>query len=219
MARLVVPHQGKGDTAPFPDPELPEPHILIFRGSPSICKMFARQILMGSCLWEPRGAPVPLALSLSGLWSGMRSRLLDGACSGKQESLGPNPVLLPHLQLSSQFGNLADLTTAYHSSALGRFSGHLASAFPSIDRDCILISWDGCKGNCEMFESSQGYPSPWSSIYLWDRNPSLGKFPGGLVVRTPSFHCRGHGFDPWSRNQDPTCLVAKKPKQKTEAIL
>lgn len=98
MARLVVPHQGKGDTAPFPDPELAEPHILIFRVSPSICKMFARQILMGSCLWEPRGAPVTLALSLSGLCSGMRSRLLGGACSGKQESLFPNPVLLLHLQ-------------------------------------------------------------------------------------------------------------------------
>ena len=25
-----------------------------------------------------------------------------------------------------------------------------------------------------------------------------GDFPGGLVVRAPSVHCRGHGFDPWS---------------------
>ena len=24
--------------------------------------------------------------------------------------------------------------------------------------------------------------------------------PGSPVVRTPCFHCRGHGFDPWSRN-------------------
>ena len=24
--------------------------------------------------------------------------------------------------------------------------------------------------------------------------------PGGPVVRTPSFHCREHGFDPWSGN-------------------
>ena len=23
-------------------------------------------------------------------------------------------------------------------------------------------------------------------------------FPGTPVVKTPSFHCRGHGFDPWS---------------------
>ena len=22
-------------------------------------------------------------------------------------------------------------------------------------------------------------------------------FPGSLVVKTPHFHCRGHGFDPW----------------------
>ena len=25
-------------------------------------------------------------------------------------------------------------------------------------------------------------------------------FPGGLIVKTPAFHCRGHRFDPWSRN-------------------
>ena len=28
---------------------------------------------------------------------------------------------------------------------------------------------------------------------LWD-------FPGGPVVKTPCFHCRGHRFDPWSGN-------------------
>ena len=26
------------------------------------------------------------------------------------------------------------------------------------------------------------------------------EFPGGPVVRTPRFHCRGPGFDPWSGN-------------------
>ena len=25
-------------------------------------------------------------------------------------------------------------------------------------------------------------------------------FPGGPVVKTPSFQCRGHGFNPWSGN-------------------
>ena len=25
-------------------------------------------------------------------------------------------------------------------------------------------------------------------------------FPGGPVLRTLHFHCRGHGFDPWSGN-------------------
>ena len=25
-------------------------------------------------------------------------------------------------------------------------------------------------------------------------------FPGGAVVMTLSFHCRGHGFEPWLRN-------------------
>ena len=28
----------------------------------------------------------------------------------------------------------------------------------------------------------------------------LRDFPGGPVVKTPCFHFRGHGFDPWSGN-------------------
>ena len=30
--------------------------------------------------------------------------------------------------------------------------------------------------------------------------PNYGKVPGSPVVKTPRFHCRGHGFDPWSEN-------------------
>ena len=25
-------------------------------------------------------------------------------------------------------------------------------------------------------------------------------FPGGLALKTLRFHCRGHGFNPWSGN-------------------
>ena len=39
------------------------------------------------------------------------------------------------------------------------------------------------------------------------------ELPGGPVVRTLCFHCRGHGFDPWSRNLDPACRAAQ-PKKK-----
>ena len=38
-------------------------------------------------------------------------------------------------------------------------------------------------------------------------------FPGGPLVRTPRSHCRGHRFDPWSGNYDPTCYAAW-PKDK-----
>ena len=31
---------------------------------------------------------------------------------------------------------------------------------------------------------------------VWD-------FPGGPVVKTPRFHCWGHGFDPWSGTKSP----------------
>ena len=32
-------------------------------------------------------------------------------------------------------------------------------------------------------------------------------FPGGLVVKTPCFQCRGCRFDSWSGNKDPTCCT------------
>ena len=32
------------------------------------------------------------------------------------------------------------------------------------------------------------------------KRQNVGDFSGGPVVKTPHFHCRGHGFDPWLRN-------------------
>ena len=32
------------------------------------------------------------------------------------------------------------------------------------------------------------------------------EFPGGPVVKTLSFHCKGHGFHPWPGNQDAACF-------------
>ena len=37
-----------------------------------------------------------------------------------------------------------------------------------------------------------------------------GGFPGGLVVPTLRFPCKGHRFDPWWGNLNPTCHTAKK---------
>ena len=41
-------------------------------------------------------------------------------------------------------------------------------------------------------------------------------FPGGLVVKTPHFQCRGNGFHPWWKNQDHTCHMAW-PKKKNNS--
>ena len=48
------------------------------------------------------------------------------------------------------------------------------------------------------------------------------KFPGGPVVKTPCFHCRGHRFNPWWGNQDLTCCKAwqkqtNKQRERLEA--
>ena len=34
----------------------------------------------------------------------------------------------------------------------------------------------------------------------------LGEFPGGPVVRTLHFHCRGLGFDPWLGTKIPKAM-------------
>ena len=38
--------------------------------------------------------------------------------------------------------------------------------------------------------------------------------PGGPVVKTPCFHCRGHGFNPWSGKKDPASRMLW-PKRKS----
>ena len=47
-----------------------------------------------------------------------------------------------------------------------------------------------------------------SGVWIWD-------FPGGPVVKTPSFHCRGLGFDPWSRTKIPHAAQRGTAKQKS----
>ena len=38
-------------------------------------------------------------------------------------------------------------------------------------------------------------------------------FPGGPVVRTLHFQCRGHRFNPWLGDLPISCCVAKKKKK------
>ena len=39
---------------------------------------------------------------------------------------------------------------------------------------------------------------------------STGYFPGSPVVKTPRFHCRGHGFNPWSGTKIPHTQTKEK---------
>ena len=47
----------------------------------------------------------------------------------------------------------------------------------------------------------------------------LADFPGGPVVKTSPSKAGGAGSIPGWGAMTPTCLLAKKPKQKTEAVL
>ena len=54
------------------------------------------------------------------------------------------------------------------------------------------------------------------STYRSIKNPLTRDFPGGLVVKTLHFQCRGCRVVPWSRNKDPPgCVAWPKKKKKT----
>ena len=43
-------------------------------------------------------------------------------------------------------------------------------------------------------------------------------FPGGPLVKSPRFQCRGYGFDPWLGNEDPTRCMAQPNKLKVKEL-
>ena len=44
-------------------------------------------------------------------------------------------------------------------------------------------------------------------------------FPGGPVIKTLCFQCRGRRFDPRSENEDPTCCAAQPKKMLNAASI
>ena len=56
-------------------------------------------------------------------------------------------------------------------------------------------------------------------MYQKHRDRNLWDFPGGPVVKTSPSNAAGMGLIPGWGAKIPTCLMAKEPKRKTEAIL
>ena len=48
------------------------------------------------------------------------------------------------------------------------------------------------------------------------QNCLIGDFPGGPMVKTSPFYAEGAGSIPDQRTKSPTCLTAKKKKNKTQ---
>ena len=71
-----------------------------------------------------------------------------------------------------------------------------------------------CSLSIPCFSSPNPFISKLLPTVLCEQYSFLQDFPGGPVVKTPHFHCRGHGFNPWQGSQDPACFVAKKKKKK-----
>ena len=75
-------------------------------------------------------------------------------------------------------------------------------------RDETQVSCMSCSGRRALFQlSHQGNPVEPFDLWLVSNTDdvslkllSLGDFPGGPVVKTLQFQCKGHRFDPWSGN-------------------
>ena len=93
-----------------------------------------------------------------------------------------------------------------------------------MERLCAYMcakSLQSCPSLCgPMDHSPPGSSCPWDSLgkntgmscCVLRSPPLIWDFPGGPVVKTQRFHCTGCGFDPWSENLNPTCLIAQPNK-------
>ena len=52
-----------------------------------------------------------------------------------------------------------------------------------------------------------------TNLWSWKKLRMLSELPGGPVVRTPRFHCRGHGLDPWWGTKIPRALWCGQKKK------
>ena len=53
-------------------------------------------------------------------------------------------------------------------------------------------------------------PETFVNVYIKSKLAEAGDFRSGPVVKTAHFQCKGHRFDPWSRNWDSTCVARKQ---------
>ena len=59
--------------------------------------------------------------------------------------------------------------------------------------------------------------TPDTRVWYFSLRCTMTDFPGGPVVKTPRFHCWGHGFSPSLGNQDPVC-IAKRLKNNNTSL-
>ena len=83
------------------------------------------------------------------------------------------------------------------------FQLKFAAEFLAWERSVLLCSVLQLTG--EAHPRYKGQSALLKSHGLWD-------FPGGPVVKTLLCHCKGHKFDPWLGNSDPTCSTAQLKK-------
>ena len=94
---------------------------------------------------------------------------------------------------------MAQLTPPSRSAGLGSVlspAQHMGESVicPPRHVDTLKKRWEGADRD---YCTNSGQNSP--TVTLGKRE-TFQHFPGGPVVKNPCFHCRGHGFDPWSGN-------------------
>ena len=98
------------------------------------------------------------------------------------------------------------------SSHLGQLPGCQASVGIIIkQQQLIFASYHGDVTVLDAVEEKHRAVQELKNSRFWD-------LPGGPVVKTPRFLCKGCGFDPWSGNEGSTCHVVQ-PKKKEEKTM
>ena len=75
----------------------------------------------------------------------------------------------------------------------------------------MMLPWEMGKKGAVIFWMEKDYE------LLLSARGRFGDFPSHLVVQTPRFHCKEHGSNPWSGNQD-LAKLKTWPKEKKERV-
>lgn len=78
---------------------------------------------------------------------------------------------------------------------------------PAMTNEKIKLKRDWCLGGLSGDQGNRAFRE--KTMKAGTRVTAARGFPGGLRVKTPCSQRKERGFDPWSGNEDCTCLTVR----------